>query len=109
MPIILNQSLYTIGNPAGPDVTTPITGDFEVDYLKVYKMTYQCSTVATITDFNTYVYGVKNRITVGNGTTLISVPAGQTVILRAVNNITIENNFEVPLGSEFEAINTPCY
>lgn len=110
LPIIIGQGLYRYDDAEnrGPDGTTPLNGDFKIDYVKVYKKTFNCSQNATITDFSTYTYNVKKNIIVGDGTNSIAVPASSAVMLMATDGITISNNFSVPLGSEFGAFNTVC-
>jgi beta-glucanase (GH16 family) len=110
LPIIIGQGLYRYDDAEnrGPDSTTPLNGDFKIDYVKVYKKMFNCSQNTTINDFSTYTYNVKKNIIVGDGTNSIAVPASSAVMLMATDGITISNNFTVPLGSEFGAFNTVC-
>ncbi|WP_070137294.1 hypothetical protein [Crocinitomix algicola] len=61
-----------------------------------------CNTV--INDCSFYFGGhdnaVKKKITIGNGGCGNVQPTGTTTALRAVDDVTIYGNFEVPLGAE---------
>jgi hypothetical protein len=84
---------------------------FEVDYVRVYKLRFDnyCSTNETITNFTNYQSNtVKKNITI-SGTSPITVPGNSTIILRAHNEITINGDFSVPLGSEFGTLISACY
>ncbi len=115
MPVILNLSMFCLSGSKHPPVNsnTQFPTSFDIDYLKIYKLKTnnntcnQNVTLITPSDFNNYVYNVKNNISIGNGTTAVTVPSN--IVLRASNEITINNNFEVPLGTEFTAQITSCY
>ena len=84
--------------------------DMVVDYVKVYKLNCDCNTPVTITnntDLSAHSKSVKKNITVGTSSGTISIP-NTGITLRATDEIIINSNFEVPLGSEFTAIVHDC-
>jgi beta-glucanase (GH16 family) len=100
-----------INSFTGVDSTTIMPDTFEVDYVRVYKLRFDnyCSTNETITNFTNYQSNtVKKNITI-SGTSPITVPGNSTIILRAHNEITINGDFSVPLGSEFGTLISACY
>ena len=92
---------------------TPFPIYFDVDYFRYYQLNTQyCNTDALIINNNqlsNFVYGVRRNITIGNGSAAISLNAGQSVTFRATNDVTINGEFTVPLGSELNIIYTPCH
>jgi len=85
--------------------------DMMVDYIKVYKLRCDCENNAIIqnnSQLTSFDYKVKNNITIGGYGSSINIPANDKVVLRATNSITINADFEVPLGSELELITHPC-
>jgi hypothetical protein len=95
--------------------TVPELVEYEIDYVKVYKLILDCSTTitqdnSTNYNFNNYVYGVKNNITFGGTGCTAKVTNGMNVSLRAVNGITLGEGFEVEAGGEFYAnVQGDCY
>jgi len=93
---------------------TPFPQYFMINYFKYYKLIRSgtgCSTSATIlnnTDLTNYTWGVKSSITFGDGTGTVSLGSSDNKTFRAVNSITINGDFTVPLGAEFTAMPTPC-
>ena len=84
--------------------------DMVIDYVKVYKLNCDCNTPVTITnntDLSAHSKSVKKNITVGTSSGTISIP-NTGITLRATDEIIINSNFEVPLGSEFTAIVHDC-
>jgi beta-glucanase (GH16 family) len=95
--IILN--LAVAGEPQyQPRTTPPFTAQMLVDYVKVYNLKFDKSTVVNeISNFNTYNYAVKKSITLSGATT---IPAGSNISLRATDFIELKAGFEVPTGRE---------
>jgi len=91
---------------------TPWPLYYDVDYFRYYQLNTQyCNTDALIinnTQLSNFVYGVRRNITIGNGSTAISLNAGESVTFRATNDVIINGDFTVPLGSELNIIPTPC-
>lgn len=84
--------------------------DMVIDYVKVHKLNCDCNLTVSITNntqLNTYSKSVKKKITVGTSSGIITVPSSG-ITLRATDEIIINSNFEVPLGSEFNAIVHEC-
>ena len=81
---------------------------FEIDYVKVYKLSMDCYTDVSAAQFsyNTHDYRVKRNIVIGGSTG--KVPNGLSVSLRATQSITLNDGFEVPLGSDFYANICKC-
>ena len=81
---------------------------YEVDYIKVYKLVMDCSTdiLQSAFNYNTFDNKVKRSITVGGSSGV--VPNGDNITLRATQSITLNDGFEVPVGSEFYANNCNC-
>lgn len=90
--------------------TTAFPLDMVIDYVKVYKLNCDCDTPVTITnnsELSAHSKSVKQKITVGSSSGTITVPSSG-ITLRATTEITINGDFEVPLGSEFYAITHSC-
>lgn len=93
---------------ANPNWNSSLPIDYEIDYVKVYKLIDDSYTTInqsnnTNFDFNNYNYGVKNQITMGCSNCTAIVNNGMNVSLRAINDITLNEGFEVKLGAEFYA------
>lgn len=82
-----------------------------IDYLKVSKLKCACSTNAIIqnnTQLTAFNYKVYNNITIGGYGSDINIPANSKTVFRATNAITINGNFDLPLGSSLELITQQC-
>ncbi|MCL2511181.1 MAG: glycoside hydrolase family 16 protein [Bacteroidales bacterium] len=92
---------------------TPWPIHYDVDYFRYYQLNTQyCNTDALIANnaqLASFIYGVRRNITIGNGSAAISLNAGGSVTFRATNDVTINGEFTVPLGCEFNIIPTPCH
>lgn len=91
---------------------TPWPMNYTIDYFRYYQLkTNYCATDASIID-NTqlanFQFGVRRNITIGNGSSNVSLAIGVTNTFRATEGITINGNFTVPLGSVLYLIQTPC-
>jgi len=104
---------YKIPNVFAGYENTPFPIYYDVDYFRYYQLNMQyCNTDAFILNavqLAAFVYGVRRNITIGNGTSSISLNAGESVTFRASNSVTINGDFTVPLGSELNIIPTPCH
>jgi hypothetical protein len=65
-------------------------------------------TYADQTALGNYVPSVYSNLTIGNGSNSITIGTTNNHIYRAVNSITINGDFEVPLGQSLELLPTPC-
>ncbi len=86
-----------------------------VDYFHYYKLNLDCSnnlTILTNTDLSNYwtagVPAVKSNITFGNGSSSITLNSSTNYVFRAVNTITINGDFIIPLGAALTLMPTPC-
>lgn len=82
-----------------------------VDYFRYYELDYssytETSRILNQFQLDSFYYGVRNNIFIGNGSSSISVTTGDNLVLRAINDITIEGEFTVPLGSALNLVPTP--
>lgn len=97
-------------NNWGPDCdgkTTPNTATFSIDYIRVFELENDDDDIDEIienqSDLSNFTYSLKKSITINQGSNVV-VPANESISLRAVENITINGDFEVPLGCGFIAI-----
>jgi len=89
----------------------PFPEYFKVDHFRYYQLRKDCSTSVTILNNNellNYYYAVKSDITFGNGTGSISLNSNDVMYFRAVNTITINGDFTVPLDATIGLIPTNC-
>jgi beta-glucanase (GH16 family) len=96
--------------PAPRIVSATFPREMKVDYVKVFKLKCDCETNLNITttyQLNNTVAKVRKNITIGNPSQTI-LAQNANISLRATNAITINGNFEVPLGKSFYAITHPC-
>lgn len=89
---------------------TPLPLYYTIEYFRYYQLDMtQCNTSATMinqTQFDNFVFRVRNTITFGNNLNSIITNGGE--IFRA-SEFTIYGNFTVPLGNEFTLIPTECF
>ncbi|MFV0500665.1 MAG: family 16 glycosylhydrolase [Bacteroidales bacterium] len=81
----------------------PNSSKMLVDYVRVYNLKKDCSTeIINLCnyDFSNYVNTVKQKIIIGDGYCTNSLNAGDNIFLRASEEITINGEFEIPLGAE---------
>lgn len=107
MPMIANLAIHPW---APPNYETFQSKSLEIDYIKYYQLKKDCTYPVTSTEgdnfnFITFDYKVKKSFSLKNST----VPALAKVTLRATDFIEFTTNFEVPIGSEFNAVTIPCY
>ena len=92
-----------------PGMTWP--QHYLTDYFHYYTLNLDCSNSSTLADqtaFNAFVFKVKSSIAIGNGSNSITLASTDKKYFRAVNTITVNGNFTVPLGAELHLIPTPC-
>lgn len=110
MPVKVN---YALDNYIFDDVnhnTDLFPLDMKIDYIRVYQLDCDCNTNTSIsnsTQLNNYSHSVKKKITIQSSSSTIKVQ-GEGVTLRATDEITINGNFEVPIGTEFYATTHAC-
>jgi hypothetical protein len=84
--------------------------EMTIDYIRVYNLNCECERIVSITDnnqLNSYSHSVKKKITIENTSNTIVAPIGG-LSLRATDEIIINGNFEVPVGTEFYATTHAC-
>ena len=95
------------------DATFP--GNLYVDRVRIYNLRRDCISgnsneeILNNSDLINFDYMVKNTIKISGKSSSISVPQNEQVTFRATDNITIEGDFTVPLGSELCILPTTCY
>ena len=92
-----------------PDLSSPATHEFRIKNIKHYKLKCDCEQnvqITTNSQLNNYIHSVKKNIYIGGSN--LKVAPNTKIGLRATNEITIEGDFEVLLGSEFYAITHGC-
>lgn len=106
MNIILDINLPT--ESIMPNSSTKFPYTYPISYVRVYKLKMDCNTDVTQSAFNysTFDNKVKRNITVGGTQGLM--PVNTIISLRAVQAVTLNDGFEVPIGSEFFASNNDC-
>ena len=93
--------------------SVPAIVDYEIDYVKVYKLICTNTTDViqssnTTYNFNNYTYGVKNNIIFGGINCVAKITNGSNVSLRAKTSIELKAGFEVEAGAEFYANICDC-
>lgn len=93
----------------------PIWGNWDdemtIHYVKAYRLKTNCNTdvtIRSISDFNNYDYSVKHSIAMGAQTGVLTLQSDSTYTMRAVETITIDGGFEVPVGTELTLITQEC-
>lgn len=104
--IDINTPASNFGKTFEPNSLFPYP--YEVDYVRVYKLQMDCTTDIAQSAFSylTFDNKVKRNITVGGSGG--KVPSGSSASLRATTSITLNDGFEVEIGSEFYANNCDC-
>lgn len=86
--------------------TTLLPYSLDIDYVKVYKLDFDCNSdyETTSTDsYSTYDHKVKNSITLKH-----KVPDASVYSFRAVDGVYLEDGFEVPIGSSVFLLDSGC-
>jgi len=110
MPIKINYALDNyIMDPNHDNKLFPL--DMVIDYVKVYQLNCDCNEFVNILNseqLNGNVNSVKKNITI-NGEDSNPVILGTAgVVLRATDEIIINSNFTVPIGTNFYAMTHDC-
>ena len=91
---------------------TPLPQYMSVDYFRYYSLSNNyCNQNATIlnnSQLSSFLFAIRKNIFIGNGSSSISLSSGDNITFRATNEIIINGDFTVPLGSELNLIPTPC-
>jgi|AntRauTorckE6833_2_1112554.scaffolds.fasta_scaffold00890_7 beta-glucanase (GH16 family) len=91
---------------------TPLPQYMSVDYFRYYSLSSSyCNQNATIlnnSQLSSFLFAIRKNIFIGNGSSSISLSSGDNITFRATNEIIINGDFTVPLGSELNLIPTPC-
>jgi beta-glucanase (GH16 family) len=93
-----------------PNGSTPFPSDMIVDYVKVYYLNALCTSVINqcVYNFNIPDNYVRSQINIGGQNCTNNVPTGLNVVLRAAQQISINGQFSIPLGTTFFAGIDPC-
>lgn len=103
----IDNTKDNIRNPF--DITTPsdFPMTYQTDYIRAYRLKQDCNTnVTIIPNFFTYYYALKKTIRL-SGTTI--VPTSLSISLRAVDEIELQDGFEVPNGTTLYLNTNECY
>lgn len=87
-----------------------IADEMTINYVKVYRLKSSCDSILTVrsnTDLSNY-FSVKNSITMGAQTGILTLTSNHAYTFRAVESITIDGGFEVPVGTELTLITQEC-
>lgn len=92
------------------------TDEMTIDYVKHYRLKADCSTDLVIRNVNTFQefnnnnanYKVKRSITMGGQNSTLVIPNNINFTMRAVESITIDGAFEIPLGTKMTLITQNC-
>ncbi|MCK9562417.1 MAG: glycoside hydrolase family 16 protein [Bacteroidales bacterium] len=93
-----------------PNFSNFVSKSLDIDYIKYYKLKMDCGDPITSSEgnnfnFSNFDYKVKKSFSINNSTLII----GSKVTLRATDFIEFTQNFNVPIGAEFNAITVPCH
>lgn len=91
------------------DFTTPadFPMTYQTDYIRAYRLKQNCTiTIHEIPNFSTYVYALKKAIYMSGATT---IPLSSAISLRAVDEIELQDGFEVPNGTTLYLNTNECY
>ena len=109
--IVPNIQMHVIANLAiSPwhSIPQPFSAkSLDIEYIKIYNLKRNCSEeiISSNFNFNTHNYSLKKLYRLTNSV----VPIGSSITLRATNEIELKEGFEVPVGSEFNAMITGCH
>lgn len=107
--VMASQIFGSPGCVFGSNITFPQY--YNVDYFRYYTLNKDCSSNVVLlnnTDVSNFVYSTKSSITFGNGSNSISFNSNDNKYFRAVNSITVNSEFSVPLGGQVALIPTNC-
>jgi beta-glucanase (GH16 family) len=112
MYLIINNSVNNDADlEGGGESTDGFPNNMVIDYLKVNKLKCDCNSNASIqnnTQLAAFNHKVYESITIGGYGSDINIPSNTHTVFRATDEITINGNFELPLGSSMELITHPC-
>jgi len=85
--------------------------EMTIDYVKALRLKTDCETnsvIRTANDLNGFVFAVKHSIAMGSLTGTLTAPTDACFTFRAVESITIDGEFEVPVGTSLTLLTHPC-
>lgn len=111
MTVIFSQGMGS--NSCAPDDETinKLPEYFKIGHFRYYELDCDCNSVETITSsygLQNHDHSVKKKITIENSSTVIKTSSSKKLTLRATDEVRINGQFEVPLGSEFCIITHEC-
>jgi beta-glucanase (GH16 family) len=114
MNLVLNNAVDNWAIVGGVPISNGFPNEMVIDYVKVYKLncsSNSCSTDKSIqnnSQLANFAYRVYRTITIGGYGYDIDMPPNSNTVFRATNGITINGNFDLPLGSSLELITHAC-
>ena len=82
---------------------------FEIDYVRVYQLKYDCNSNYLICDYNDIDYKHYNTIYVGNTNCAVTVPQNKKLYLIYNDRIKLSPNFILEDGAEIYFERIPCF
>ena len=86
--------------------------EMTLNYVKALRLKLDCyadEVIRNVSDFLSFEYGVKHSITMGSqSNTSLIIPANSNFTMRAVESITIDGAFELPIGACMTLITQDC-
>ena len=85
--------------------------EMTIDYIRGYRLKTACDSdivIRSIADFNSFVYNTKHTITMGGQNSPLTLPDTINFTMRAVESITIDGQFELPIGAQMTLMAQEC-
>jgi hypothetical protein len=90
------------------DSSTAMPYDYDIDHIKVWLLKNKCDSILVVPSIDpaSYDYTVKQKIELGNGGGTLN--NGESLILRANEEITLKPGYEAQAGSELTLLISDC-
>ena len=97
--------------PGGNPIVVEYDDAMTIDYVKAFRLNTECDNDDTIRNtsvLNDFDYKVKRSFTLGSLSGIMTLSNNSNYTLRAVQSITIDGGFEVPVGTSLTLITQEC-
>lgn len=112
MKVIVNNAVDNNATLGGVPMTSGFPEEMTIDYVKIYKLkSGGCGVNKTIESqdiFNSFDFKIYKTITIGGTGNTINIPTNSKVVFRAIDGITINGTFNLPVGSNLVLITHAC-